>query len=1273
MMLHVFNPDNYLFNVYAIPMLVTGTAIACLGFFVLTREHRSPLGISYLFMCLSISFFQIMTGLVYANQETSLILPLCKIASLAVIFIPLTILIKTLTLFVLSRQYRSVIAASVVMSILFSISLFTSDLFISGLEHFFWGWYVLYGPLGYAFMAYFFGIMLFILRLYWQEFMNCTTKRQKKRYHGLLTAFIGGYLGSLDFLPTLGIPIYPFGYLFIGFFIAVSAYTIARYQLKDITLELAASQILDTMQGAVIVTSMAGMIRVINRVALEMLGSPRSELIGKDLMQVLPVPAEFTAAIKAGKRAVSGEMTWQGKKSRYEVNMSASLLADTRDGEPEGIVYVATDITRLKQIQAKLTLSEERQRLAHSATNQGWFDLNVQTGETVVSPTMEQMLGYAPGEFTWDLQFFFNSIHPDDRPVVQQAYQECLASGGPCTMVYRRKMKYGQWIWLSSIGKIVEYDREHKPLRMIGVHADISARKEAEEQLKQSLSLLKSTLQSTADGILVVADNGRITDYNEQFVKLWGIPKSILDLHDDQQALDFVLAQLKNPEQFIAKVRALYADTDATSFDILDFKDGRVFERYSQPQRIEGKPIGRVFSFRDITERKRAEEARRKSEELSKTVHDNIEVGIAVIGPDMRIRSMNRQMRRWFPHVDPGVMPICHQTFNEPPRAEPCSYCPTIRTLRDGKVHEAVTETPTATGVRNYRVISSPLLAADGSVEAAIEMVDDITERRQAEILLQESEERYRQLVDQSPDAICVHQHGKYVFVNRAAVALFGAHSERELIGMPIIDTVHPAYREQLRRRLKYISGTHRKPDFMELKLIRFDGFVLTSVIISVPIQYHGGPAIQVVIHDVTSRKLAEDKLRRNAREQQIILNTTDFGIVYVKDRTLVWTNPAFRTMFGYSRYETAGLDTRQLYADVRDYERVGLEGYARIATGNAYTIEVKSKKKNGSTFWLSLSGRAVNPDDASAGSIWMLQDISERKSAAEALQKKTHQLENLTTTLEQRVKAEVALRLKNEQILFQQSKLAAIGETLGAIAHQWRQPLNALGLIIQNLKDAYAFGDLTKESIEQTVRNSMSQIQHMSKTIDDFRNFFQPDKERTSFGAIRAVGDVLELFSAQLRSNDIGCRITCQVHGITFKDPADIVQCEETMVLGFRNEFEHVILNLVNNARESILENRGRGHGPDQGVLSFDFHNQAGKIVIRISDNGGGIDRNSIDRIFEPYFTTKDAAKGTGLGLYMSKVIIEDHMKGTLVAANDEQGAVFTIVLAQADERRTS
>jgi diguanylate cyclase (GGDEF)-like protein/PAS domain S-box-containing protein len=136
----------------------------------------------------------------------------------------------------------------------------------------------------------------------------------------------------------------------------------------------------------------------------------------------------------------------------------------------------------------------------------------------------------------------------------------------------------------------------------------MTERNRTEEELKNTVSLLEATIESTNDGILVVDGQGKITRYNQKFVELWGIPDSILKTRDDNQAISYVLSQLKDPDGFIAKVNELYAHPDDESFDTLEFKDGRIIERYSKPQWVDGKSIGRVWNFRDVTQRKQGEE-----------------------------------------------------------------------------------------------------------------------------------------------------------------------------------------------------------------------------------------------------------------------------------------------------------------------------------------------------------------------------------------------------------------------------------------------------------------------------------------------------------------------------------------------------------------------------------------------------------------------------------------------------------------------------------------
>jgi PAS domain S-box-containing protein len=183
----------------------------------------------------------------------------------------------------------------------------------------------------------------------------------------------------------------------------------------------------------------------------------------------------------------------------------------------------------------------------------------------------------------------------------------------------------------------------------LAMYTDIREHKRAEEELESAVSLLRASMESTADGILVVDRNSKIIDFNQKFIEMWSIPESLLASQNDQQALSFVLDQIKDPEVFLTKVRDLYCQPDSESFDIIEFKDGRVFERYSQPQRIGGKSVGRVWSFRDVTERRRAERqiktSLKEKEVLLKEIHHRVKNNLQVITSllNFQVRGSNNE------------------------------------------------------------------------------------------------------------------------------------------------------------------------------------------------------------------------------------------------------------------------------------------------------------------------------------------------------------------------------------------------------------------------------------------------------------------------------------------------------------------------------------------------------------------------------------------------------------------------------------------------------
>lgn len=267
---------------------------------------------------------------------------------------------------------------------------------------------------------------------------------------------------------------------------------------------------------------------------------------------------------------------------------------------------------------------------------------------------------------------------------------------------------------------------------------------------------------------------------------------------------------------------------------------------------------------------------------------------------------------------------------------------------------------------------------------------------------------------------------------------------------------------------------------------------------------------------------------------------------------------------------------------------------------------------------------------------------------ASQNIKKNTDELEQLNNILDEKVKIEVAKNREKDRQLIEQSRLAGMGEMIGNIAHQWRQPLNALSLVIGNIKDAYDFGKLDDARLNKAVEKSNMLIQKMSSTIDDFRDFFKPQKEKKEFSIEETVEDTINLLEGSFKHSNI-------------KIEKEFAQ--NSTINGFKNEFSQVVLNILNNAKDALVENN-----IENPLIKIKTSHENGSTCLTIEDNGGGIPDTVIDKIFEPYFTTKEQGKGTGIGLHMSKMIIENHMNGKISVKNGENGAVMTIKINLTD-----
>jgi PAS domain S-box-containing protein len=272
------------------------------------------------------------------------------------------------------------------------------------------------------------------------------------------------------------------------------------------------------------------------------------------------------------------------------------------------------------------------------------------------------------------------------------------------------------------------------------------------------------------------------------------------------------------------------------------------------------------------TKRRQAEDALRTSEEKYRSVVDHIGVGVSLISPDMEILTLNRQMQTWFPDIDVSLRPVCYRAFNDPPREEVCSYCPTCRTLRDGQVHESIADTPRRDGVRQYRIISSPIKDPEGQVMAAIEMVDDITDARRAQEQLRESEAKYRTIFENTGTATLILDADMTISLVNTEFEKQSGYAKAEVEGLKTwLDIAAGEDRERmmgyhmLRRQVADTA-----PRNYEFRIVNRQG-EMQDVFITIAMIHGTGKSVASLLN-ITERKQAEAALRQ--REQELSLKT---------------------------------------------------------------------------------------------------------------------------------------------------------------------------------------------------------------------------------------------------------------------------------------------------------------------------------------------------------------------------------------------------------------
>jgi len=392
-------------------------------------------------------------------------------------------------------------------------------------------------------------------------------------------------------------------------------------------------------------------------------------------------------------------------------------------------------------------------------------------------------------------------------------------------------------------------------------------------------------------------------------------------------------------------------------------------------------------------------------------------------------------------------------------------------------------------------------------------------------------------------------------------------------------------------------------------------------------------------------------KQYKDAIEKSNIISKTDVAGI------ITFVNDEFCKISGYTRSELLGQNHNIIrHPDVPESTFKLL--WETIKSKQTYKNTAKNLAKDGSVFYVNTTIIPILDKDENivefvairydvTREVFYKEELLRREVELKELnatlekrvQEKTKELEKLNATLHSKVKKEIAKNEEKRQVMFWQSRLASLGEMLANIAHQWRQPLTELNLTVFSIKKA-AFND-DKDEVQKLYGESKNIIQNMSKTIDDFTNFFKPDKDKESFNVSDSVREAIRLLEKLITTEMISIK----------------TDLPEMKVLGISNELTQVIINLIKNSSDAFVQNSILIR-----EINITVKEEDGYALIELHDNAGGIKQKNAYKVFEPYFTTKHTSQGTGLGLFMSKMICEKGMHGSLDVKSKKNITTFSI-----------
>lgn len=732
----------------------------------------------------------------------------------------------------------------------------------------------------------------------------------------------------------------------------------------------------------------------------------QSTIIGSKLSQLLPLthvgqPVDWQAypdvQIHHGNYKTTDYEFQQGTRSLV-LQISGSCVQVKSD---RCAILVIRDVTLVQQAQAHLQASEERLRILINATpdiicfkdGEGrWLESNQANLEFLELQGVDYQ-GKTDSELA-EFSYFYRDALLNCRQTDEQTWLHQSAH-----RVEEVIPRPDGTTFIADIIKVPLFypDGRRKGLVILG--RDISEHKQTQLALENSLSLLSTTFESIQDGILAIDQFGNIVSYNHKFLEMWSVPPEILTEPDHSQRIAYLANQLKNPNEFTQRVRELYAHPELESLDLLELQDGRVFERYSRPHLLKKEIIGRVWSFRDITQRIQAEEALRQSELHYRNIFAAITDGVMITEIETEkvvvVNPAAYQMHGYSYeefltlHPTAYIHPDSHsvfQEFFETTRAGQEFYGQAVDVCKDGTLIDV--------DVKGTNCIynGKPHILA---------IVRDISERKRTEEALRQSEAQYRDLV-QTANCIILRwdNNGNIIFLNDYGQKLFGFDLD-EITGSNVIGTIVPETETSGRDLQALMVDICQHPEnylFNENENLCKNGDRVWIVWANKPILDAQGNLVEILSigTDATERKRAEAALQQSELKfRSIVENANDLIFVVNQQGIFTYHSPNVISILGYSLSEIEGHSILEFTNP--DDAIISSSALQQAVNGESLSdVEVRLRHKDGSWRWLNFNTSTIKTSSGEITIAGVGRDITERKQAEEALRRSEMKYRNI-------------------------------------------------------------------------------------------------------------------------------------------------------------------------------------------------------------------------------------------------------------------------------------